>query len=69
MAHILLIEDDNRLSKLIAKGLQEAEFEVSIAYDGAAGLKLATQKILIWWLPILYCLRKTDWISVRKLKI
>ncbi|AQX05369.1 DNA-binding response regulator [Elizabethkingia meningoseptica] len=44
MAHILLIEDDNRLSKLIAKGLQEAEFEVSIAYDGAAGLKLATQK-------------------------
>ncbi|MCL1674463.1 response regulator transcription factor [Elizabethkingia meningoseptica] len=44
MAHILLIEDDDRLSKLIAKGLQEAEFEVSIAYDGAAGLKLATQK-------------------------
>ncbi|WP_407481837.1 response regulator transcription factor [Elizabethkingia meningoseptica] len=44
MAHILLIEDDDRLSKLIAKGLQEAEFEVSIAYDGVAGLKLATQK-------------------------
>lgn len=44
MAHILLIEDDDRLSKLIAKGLQEAEFDVSIAYDGASGLKLATQK-------------------------
>ena len=44
MAHILLIEDDDRLSKLIAKGLQEAEFEVIIAYDGACGLKLATQK-------------------------
>ncbi|HAY3553039.1 response regulator transcription factor [Elizabethkingia meningoseptica] len=44
MAHILLIEDDDRLSKLIAKGLQEAEFDISIAYDGASGLKLATQK-------------------------
>ncbi|WBS75435.1 response regulator transcription factor [Elizabethkingia meningoseptica] len=44
MAHILLIEDDDRLSKLIAKGLQEAKFDISIAYDGASGLKLATQK-------------------------
>ncbi|AQX07725.1 response regulator transcription factor [Elizabethkingia ursingii] len=44
MANILLIEDDDRLSRLIAKGLQEAEFEVSTAYDGMTGMKLATQK-------------------------
>ncbi|WP_277115236.1 response regulator transcription factor [Chryseobacterium sp.] len=41
MPHILLIEDDDRLSKLIAKGFQEAEFEVTAAYDGNTGLKLA----------------------------
>ncbi|SDJ40096.1 DNA-binding response regulator, OmpR family, contains REC and winged-helix (wHTH) domain [Chryseobacterium jejuense] len=44
MPHILLVEDDDRLSKLITKGLQEAEFEVSTAYDGSTGLKLALQK-------------------------
>lgn len=43
MPHILLVEDDDRLSKLIAKGFQEAEFEVTVAYDGATGLKLALQ--------------------------
>lgn len=55
MAKILLIEDDDRLSRLISKGLQEADFEVSSAYDGMTGMKLATQKILIWWLPISFC--------------
>lgn len=44
MPHILLVEDDDRLSKLITKGLQKAEFEVSTAYDGSTGLKLALQK-------------------------
>ncbi|NIF04147.1 response regulator transcription factor [Chryseobacterium sp. Tr-659] len=43
MPHILLVEDDDRLSKLIAKGLQESEFDVTTAYDGATGLKLALQ--------------------------
>ena len=43
MPHILLVEDDDRLSKLITKGLHEAEFEVSMAYDGNTGLKLALQ--------------------------
>ncbi|WP_426481777.1 response regulator transcription factor [Chryseobacterium sp. R2ACT005] len=43
MPHILLVEDDDRLSKLIAKGFQEAEFEVTVAYDGIIGLKLALQ--------------------------
>lgn len=44
MPHILLVEDDDRLSRLITKGLHEAEFEVSTAYDGSTGLKLALQK-------------------------
>lgn len=43
MPHILLVEDDDRLSKLITKGLQESEFEVTVAYDGMTGLKLALQ--------------------------
>ncbi len=44
MPHILLVEDDNRLSQLITKGLQESEFEVTAAYDGMTGLKLVLQK-------------------------
>ncbi|AKK71788.1 transcriptional regulator [Chryseobacterium gallinarum] len=44
MPHILLVEDDDRLSRLITKGLQESGFEVSMAYDGIAALKLALQK-------------------------
>ncbi|MET3035498.1 response regulator transcription factor [Chryseobacterium sp. NRRL B-14859] len=44
MPHILLVEDDDRLSQLITKGLRKSEFEVSMAYDGMTGLKLALQK-------------------------
>lgn len=66
MANILLIEDDDRLSRLIAKGLQEAEFEISTAYDGMTGIKLATQKILIWWLLISFCPKRMDWIFAKK---
>ncbi|CAM2892882.1 DNA-binding response regulator [Chryseobacterium flavum] len=44
MPHILLVEDDDRLSKLIAKGLQDFEFEVTTAYDGMTGTKLSLQK-------------------------
>ncbi len=43
MPHILLVEDDDRLSKLIVKGLQESEFDVTVAYDGMTGMKLALQ--------------------------
>ncbi|MBV8327839.1 response regulator transcription factor [Chryseobacterium sp.] len=43
MPHILLVEDDDRLSRLITKGLHESEFEVTAAYDGMTGLKLALQ--------------------------
>lgn len=37
---ILLIEDDERLSKLIKKGLEENGFEVLPVYDGEMALKL-----------------------------
>ncbi|MGY6742748.1 MAG: response regulator transcription factor [Cecembia sp.] len=37
---ILLIEDDERLSKLIKKGLEENGFEVFPVYDGEMALKL-----------------------------
>ncbi|WP_300670552.1 response regulator transcription factor [Soonwooa sp.] len=40
---ILLVEDDDKLSKIISKGLTEASFEVLNAYDGEMGLKLARQ--------------------------
>ena len=65
MAKILLIEDDDRLSRLISKGLQEADFEVSSAYDGMTGMKLATQKILIGGYRYRFA-KKTVWISVKK---
>jgi len=44
MTKILLIEDDHRLSTLIAKGLEGAGFDVSIAADGEIGLQEALQE-------------------------
>lgn len=41
--HILIIEDDERVAAVIKRGLQEAGYEVSVAYDGQMGQKLATQ--------------------------
>ncbi len=40
---ILVIEDDQRVSELIKRGLEEQEFEVDLAYDGLSGRKLAFQ--------------------------
>lgn len=37
---ILLIEDDERLSKLIKKGLEENGFEVVLVYDGEMAIRL-----------------------------
>ncbi|WP_312749493.1 response regulator transcription factor [Epilithonimonas hominis] len=42
---ILLIEDDEKLSKILTKGLLEAGFDVINAYDGDSGLKLACQNL------------------------
>ncbi|KFF23933.1 response regulator transcription factor [Chryseobacterium vrystaatense] len=41
MPHILLVEDDKRLSQLIARGLMENDMEVNTATDGETALKLA----------------------------
>lgn len=41
MPHVLLIEDDTRVSSLIQRGLQEQDFDVTVAYDGEMGRRLA----------------------------
>lgn len=41
--HILIIEDDLRVSELLQRGLAEQGFDTAIAYDGYMGLKLAQQ--------------------------
>jgi DNA-binding response OmpR family regulator len=41
--HILIIEDDQRLSELIQRGLEEQGFVTALAYDGLSGKKLALQ--------------------------
>ncbi len=40
---ILVVEDEKRVAAFICKGLKEASYQVSVAYDGVNGLKLATQ--------------------------
>lgn len=37
---ILLIEDDERLSAVLGKGLEEKGYQVKVAFDGEMGLKL-----------------------------
>jgi DNA-binding response OmpR family regulator len=44
MLHILIIEDDERVATVIKRGLQEAGHEVSVAYDGQLGQRLALQQ-------------------------
>ncbi|WP_143307456.1 response regulator transcription factor [Chitinophaga vietnamensis] len=41
MARILVIEDEERVGALIRRGLEEQGYEVTLAWDGEAGLKLA----------------------------
>ena len=41
MPQILLIEDEQRIAELIKRGLEEQDFNVTIAYDGQMGKKLA----------------------------
>lgn len=43
MLQILLIEDDQRVSELIKRSLEEQGFAVSLAFDGEMGKKLALQ--------------------------
>lgn len=41
---VLVIEDEQRVAELIQKGLQELGFQVTLAYDGEMGKKLALSK-------------------------
>ncbi len=41
--NILVIEDDERVSSLIKRGLEEARFKVTQAFDGAMGAKLINE--------------------------
>jgi len=41
--HLLLIEDEPKISAFIYKGLNEAGYELTLAYDGRSGLSMALQ--------------------------
>ncbi|RFS26939.1 DNA-binding response regulator [Chitinophaga silvatica] len=41
--HILVIEDEQRVADLLKRGLEEHQFTVELAYDGAIGKKLLLQ--------------------------
>lgn len=44
MNKLLLIDDDKELSQLLSEYLTTEGFEVAVAYDGEAGIQLATQE-------------------------
>ena len=53
---ILIIEDDKKAARLLAKGLQEERFVVDVAHSGEAGEEAASVNtydaiILDWLLP------------------
>jgi two-component system copper resistance phosphate regulon response regulator CusR len=41
--HILIVEDEKKITDSLQKGLQELNYEVSVAYDGRIGEKLFMQ--------------------------
>jgi len=56
MAHILLVEDEEKLARFVELELSYEGYEVSVAHDGLSGLTLAREKnpdllILDWMLP------------------
>ena len=42
---ILLIEDEEAISSIVKKGLERAQYQVTIAPDGVAGLEMATHEL------------------------
>jgi two-component system OmpR family response regulator len=56
MMRVLVIEDDQRLARLIARVLEEERFTIDLAHDGDTGLELALRgahdvAIVDWMLP------------------
>lgn len=53
---ILIVEDETGISQFLKQGLEEENYEVTLAYDGLEGLKLAKNNtfdllLLDWMLP------------------
>jgi DNA-binding response OmpR family regulator len=42
--NILLVEDEPNVAGFIKKGLEEQQFNVTVAYDGNTGLNIALDK-------------------------
>jgi DNA-binding response OmpR family regulator len=55
MMRVLIIEDDQRLARLMARVLTEEHFSVDEAHDGDTGLELALRGVydvaVIDWMP------------------
>lgn len=49
MKKILIVEDEIGIVQFLKEGLEEEGFEVEYANDGVAGLKLATENLLIYY--------------------
>jgi len=43
--NILIIEDESRIAQLLQRGLEEAGYKATLAYDGLLGKKLALQNV------------------------
>jgi DNA-binding response OmpR family regulator len=42
--HVLIVEDEPEMARLLSRGLQEEQFEVSLAHDGQSALELSSSK-------------------------
>jgi DNA-binding response OmpR family regulator len=40
--HVLIVEDEPEMARLLSRGLEEEEFEVSLARDGRAALEMSS---------------------------
>lgn len=54
--HILLVEDDKKVARIVQQGLEEENYSVDVAYDGEQGLNLALAGrydviVLDWLMP------------------
>lgn len=65
---ILLIEDEKKTAAFIAKGLEEAEYEVVVARDGESGLELALDSPFDLLLVDVMLPKKDGWTVVEELR-
>jgi DNA-binding response OmpR family regulator len=42
--HVLIVEDEPEMAKLLSRGLEEEQFEVSVARDGGAALEMLSSR-------------------------